>query len=413
MAMIERDLKGLLDSYRGRWGAKAGTQRFRAHLKDALATGQLRPREFKLPRLLEAFLPGSREWVQHSDKSGEPFSVLLEGGDGSSAVGYSDFSNITGQIFFTEVKEKYDSEEFVFTKEITSKASTIQDIEKIPGISRIGADASVVDEGMNYPRAGVSEDYQEVAYKRKRGRILEVTTEAVKGDRTGELLDRCGELGYFEGLGLEKRVIDAVIDQNTGAASAYLGGHRYTWKGTAYATFQTSTPWINSKTSNALVDETNVDSAWQQMAQVTDPYTGEPILIQPDVLIVAPQLAFQANRLLAVTEFRRTDPGYATTANPVQTVGPPALSRVVPGLRVLTSRLLYARMNTASETTSDWFLGNIKRGIHRYYNWDIVTTQRGTGTEAEFERDVVMQFKASVKDTVSVFEPRLLQKNAA
>lgn len=408
-----RELKRMADALRAKNGVKAGGRMFRAHLAEALEQGHLRPRDFSLPDLFEAFIPDGREWSRSSAKSGQPFSTLMEAGDGGSAVGYSDFSNITGQIFFTEVKEKYEAEEFVFTKEISSKASTIQDIEKIPGISRIGDQESVVNEGGEYPRLGVSEDYQEVAFKRKRGAIVEVTAEAVRGDKTGELLDRCGELGYFEGLNLEKRVIDAVIDQNAGAVSAYNGGHQYTWKGTAYATYQSSTPWINVKTSNGFIDETSVDAAWQVQAKITDPYTGEPILVMPDRLIVGPALLFKATRTMMAVEVRQTDPGFATSGNPVQQVSAAALPKVLPGLKVLSSRMLYARMNAASETTTDWFLGNLKKAIHRYYNWDIVTTQRSTGTEAEFERDIVMQFKASLKDVVSVFEPRLLFRNSA
>jgi hypothetical protein len=149
------------------------------------------------------------------------------------------------------------------------------------------------------------------------------------------------------------------------------------------------------------------------MAKITDPYTGLPILVQPNVLICSTALTFVATRLLAATEIRRLDPGYATSGDPVQSIGPPALPKVVPGLRVLSSRLLYSRMNTASETTTDWFLANIKKAIHRYYNWDIKTAQRGIGTDAEFERDIVMQFKADVKDAVSMFEPRLMFKSSA
>jgi hypothetical protein len=399
-----RELKRTVDSFRKQHGVKAGGRLALAHLSEALEAGHLKPRDFSLPDLFEAFVPSGREWSRSTAKAGQSLSSLLEGGDGSSAVGYADFSNITGQIFFTEVKEKYSAEEFAFSKEITSKASTIQDIEKIPGIARIGDQEALINEGAEYPRLGVSEDYQEVSYKRKRGAIVEVTSEAVRGDRTGELLDRCGELGYF---------LDAVLDKNGGAVSAYLGGHQYTWKGTAYATYQSSTPWVNVKATNALVDETNVDSLWQIMAQITDPYTGEPILVQPDVLICSPDIAFQAHRLLLTTEFRRLQPGFATGSNPVEAVGGPALPKVVPGLRVLTSRLLRARMSTASETTTDWFLGNLKKAIHHYYIWDVTTAQRGTGTEAEFERDIVLQFKASLKDTVAVFEPRLLARSTA
>ncbi len=403
---------------------KLGRKAALRHLQEALEQRDLRPNDFSIRELFEAFIADAGE-ILRPDKAGSGIRALMEAGDGSSAVGYADFSNITGQIFFTEIKEAYTAEEFVFTSEIESKASSIQDIEKIPGISRIGvaglgpggpgsaANSGIINEGAEYPRFGVSEDYQEVSYKQKKGGIVEVTTEAVRGDKTGVLLERCGELGYYLGIDKEMRIIDAVIDQNGGATSAYNGGHQYTWKGTAYASYQSSSPWVNVKTSNGLVDETNVDAAWQVMAKITDPYTKLPILTMPDRLVVGPVLAFQANRLLLTQEIRRTDPGYATSGNPVQAVGKPALDKVMPGLKILTSRLLYSRMNTASEALTDWFLCNLRKGVRHYYNWDIITTQRSTGTEAEFERDVVLQFKASIKDVVSVYEPRVMFKNSA
>lgn len=406
-----------------RLGRKAALQ----HLQEALDQRHLSPSDFSIRELFESFIEDGRD-ILRPGKSATSLADLMEAGDGSSAVGYSDFSNITGQIFFTEIKQAYTAEEFVFTKEVTSKASEIQDIEKIPGISQIGVAgygaggpgsentnpyAGFVNEGAEYMRYGVSEDYQEVSYKRKKGGIVEVTIEAVRGDRTGLLLERCGKLGYFLGIDKEMRIIDAIIDQNAGATSAYNGGHQYTWKGTAYATYQSSTPWINVKTSNAFLDETSIDSAWQVQAKITDPYTGLPILVMPSALIVAPQLVFKAQRSLMAQEIRQMDPGYATSGDPVQQVSPPALPKVIPNLRVLSSRLLYSRMNTASETTSDWFLANLKEGIHHYYNWDILTSQRSKGTDAEFERDIVMQFKATIKDTVAVFEPRVMFRNSA
>lgn len=406
-----RDLATLYNGYKKDHGEREGRVKFRQHLSEALEAKHLHPRDFSIRELFEAVVPDGNSMIrQWQNEKGGFGAELLEAAPGASAVGYSDFSNITGQIFFTMVKEKYESEEFVFGKAITSKPSTIQDIERIPGITRIGDQALVIPEGGEYPRLGVGEDYQEVAAKKKRGAILEVTKEAVAGDKTGELLDRCGELGYFLGLNDEKRIIDAIIDENEGAASAHQGGHRYTWRGTAYATYQTSSPWINSKTSTALTNASSLNTLWLLMAAITDPFTGEPIMVNPDTLIVAPDLLFTASRIVSATEYRSTDPGYATSANPAQTVGPNPISHIIGGgLKVMSSRLLKSRL----ATDTNWFLGSPKKAVCRFYNWDVTTAQRSTNTDAEFERDIVMQFKASLKDAVSVIEPRLMAKSAA
>jgi hypothetical protein len=409
-AISGAELKNGLRAYQRDHGDHKGRQLYKQHLKEALDAKELRPSDFSVRELFEAFVEGGASIVGswQSNKAGYG-TELLEAGPGGAAVGYSDFSSITGQIFFTETLEKFDAPEFIFTKMIESKASTIADMERFPGITRIGSTTRGVREGQPYPRYGVGEDYIDSPAKVKDGGIVEVTKEAVAGDKTGVLLERCGELGYWLGYGVEERVIDAVIDENDGAAGAYQGGHRYTWRGTAYATYQSSTPWINSKTSNPLTDETSIDALWQLLVAITDPFTGKPIVHQIDTLIVTPNLQWRASRILRSTEIRQTAPGYATTGSPAQTVSPPALGAVIPGLKLASSPILKARL----ATDTDWFLGNVRKAVKRYYNWDITTAQRSSGTDAEFERDVVLQYKGSLKDAVTTAQPRYMGKSAA
>lgn len=408
-AITGRELKHAVAAFCRDHGDREGRRRFREHLTEALKARELVTGDFSVRDLFEAFIEDGQSIVgQWQSGKGGYGAELLEAGPGAVAVGYSDFSNITGQIFFTEVLDKYEAPEFLFTKEVESKASTIQDLEKIPGVTRIGSTTRGIREGQAYPRYGVGEDYIEVPAKEKDGGIVEVTKEIVAGDKTGVLLERCGELGYWCGYGVEERIIDAVIDQNAGALSAYQGGHRYTWRGTAYATYQTTTPWVNVVATNPLTDETAIDALWQKLVANTDPFTGKPIIVVPSVLIVAPDLTFRASRILRATEIRQTAPGYATTGSPVQTVSPPALGgQAVPAPKLLTSPILKARL----ATDTDWFYGNPRKAVRRYYNWDITTAQRSTGTDAEFERDIVMQFKASLKDAVTTVQPRQMGKS--
>ena len=404
------ELRHGLDAYRRDHGDREGRARFRQHLTEALEAKELKPTDFSIRELFEAFVENGSSIVgSWQSNRGGYGTELLEAGPGGSAVGYSDFSNITGQIFFTDVQEKYDAPEFIYTKAIESKASTIQDKERIPGVTRIGSTTRGIKEGQPYPRYGVGEDYIDAPAKVKDGGIVEVTKEIVAGDKTGVLLERTGELGYWLGYGVEERVIDALIDENDGATGAFQGGHRYTWRGTAYATYQAATPWINSKTSNALTDETSIDALWQLLVAITDPFTGKPIVYQMDTLICTPNLQWRASRIIRSTEIRQTAPGYATSASPAQTISPPALHAVLPGLKLMSSPILKARL----ATDTDWFMGNPRKAVRRYYNWDITTAQRSTGTDAEFERDVVMQFKAGLKDAVTTIQPRYMGKSAA
>lgn len=371
-----------------------------------LESKELRPSDFSIRDVAEATL--GREWVDNLEpKRGRLVRPLLEAG--VDAVSYGHFSNITGQILFTATKDAYESEDFVFTPLVPMKSSKIQDMEKIPGISRLGDESEVVGEGDAYPLLGVSEDYVETAAKVKRGCIVPVTKEAVFGDLTGLLLDRCKEGGYALGLGLEKRVIDALIDENGGAKSAALGGHRYHWRGTSYASFQTLTPWINVKTSNGLVDYTDVQNAWQLLMNMRDPFTGEPILVQPTHIIVTTGNLWTAQRILNAVQTRTDSNLAAGNTNYVTIDANKPIQENLPGLKIAYSRLLDDR----AATDTDWWLGNPAKALVRMANWDLAQEEAPANSYEAFHRDIVFMHKSSLKDVVSVVEPRVLIENQA
>lgn len=376
-------------------------ERVEAHLHEALEKKQLRPEDFSIRELYEALVPDGREIIQSWFRPGSHLTSVMEATDVKSSL----FSNITGQIVYSKILEAYEAEEFSFSKLVDTVPSQFLGIEKIAGIAAIGDRAAVVDEGQPYPMVGVSENYIEVGEKKKRGMIVPVTREAVFSDRTAKLLQECARVGEFMGLNREKRIIDCIVDENAGAASITAGGHRYHWRGTSYATYQTTTPWDNVTASNALVDWTNIEAGLLTMAAITDPFTGEPILVQPTHIIVTPQLEWTAKRIVSATEIRVATPGFATTGNPTQTTA----SNPVPGYTIMSSRLLKARL----ATDTDWFLCNPKKAFAYYSNWDIETRQAGANSEDDFKRDIVMQFRVSERGTAATIEPRLAHKSTA
>ena len=145
-------------------------------------------------------------------------------------------------------------------------------LERLSGVSELGDAAQVVNEGKPYPTAGVNEDWVDLPRMLKRGFIVPVTKEALFFDQTAQVLRNSSDLGRSFGINKEKRAIDCVIDENTTA-------HRYKWRDATYATYQGTTPWINIKTGNALVDWTDIDAVEQLFANMTDPNTGVSLAI--------------------------------------------------------------------------------------------------------------------------------------
>ncbi|HWA99029.1 MAG TPA: hypothetical protein VG713_11080 [Pirellulales bacterium] len=369
-----------------------GPQKTTTHLAEALKQRHLRPDDFSLRDLAEALVPDGHEWVRMLDPRSSAGVSLLEAGDG---VDVTAFLNVTGQVIYSKIMDAYTQEAFVVSK-LVETIPTRLDGEKIPGIGNVGDQAEEVAPGMPYPHVGFGEDYIETPSTTKRGLIIPVTKEAIFFDRTNLVLSRAAEVGEVLGLNKEKRLLDLVIGQT----------NNYKWRGTAYDTYQTGAPWINVKTGNELVDWTNVDAAEQLFADILDPNTGEPVLISASTILVTPAYRLAAQRVFYAPELWYTPSSGLTTtvaANPLSNYS------------VHDSRLLYRRILAAGVAEADakpwWFIGDFSKAFAYMENWPITVTQSPVGSDADFNNDIVVRFKASERGAAAVINPRFVVKN--
>jgi hypothetical protein len=369
-----------------------GAARTVTHLSEAISEGHLRPEDFSIRDLAEALVPDGREWIRQLDPRSAGSVPLMEAGDG---VDVSAFLNVAGQVIYSKIMEAYNQEAFVVSK-LVDTIPTRLDGEKIPGISRIADTAEAVGPGMPYPHLGFGEDYIETPSTTKHGFIVPVTKEAVFFDRTHLILSRAAEVGEILGLNKEKRLLDLVIGVT----------NNYKWKGTSFNTYQTTTPWVNTLASNELVDWTNVDKAEQLFAEISDPHTGEPVLVRGTTVLVTPAYRHAAHRVFQAAELSFTAAG-----SPTATVAANPLT----GYRVHDSRLAYRRIvasGVAAATAKKWwFVGDFRRAFAYMENWPITVTQAPVGSEAEFNNDIVLRFKASERGAAAVLNPRYVVKN--
>lgn len=375
-----------------------GSKEVCRHLRESLSAGHLRPEDFSLRDLAEATIPDGREFVRLLDPRSKAGGIdLLEAAD---AVDTATFSNITGQIVFSKIMEGFSSEAFVASRLVETIPTRLSG-EKIPGIGGMGDSAEKIDEGRPYPNVGLTEDWIETPATTKRGMIVPVTKEAIFFDRTHLVLQRAAEVGEFLGLNKEKRLLDCLIDANT-------TDHRYKWRGETFGTYQNSAPWVNVKTSNGLVDWTNVDAAEQLLANILDPNTGEPVLVSADTILVCPESLHAARRIVDATQIEQVDNQF--NAKTVRTLAPNPMAG---SYRVVASRLLRSRLSAAGQATSNWYLGNFRRAFAYMENWPITVTQAPQNSEAEFTQDIMVRFKASERGAAATIEPRLVVKNTA
>jgi hypothetical protein len=366
-----------------------GAQATVSHLREALEAKDLAPESFSLRDLFEAVVPDGREAIGLLDPRSQGNTInLLEA---NSAVDTSAFSNITGQIVYSKVMEAFEMAS-ALGNELCTTIPTRFNGERIPGIGQMGDKAETVDEGQPYPLVGLNEDYIDTPVTVKKGLIVPVTKEAVFFDRTNLVLMRAAEVGEWLGVNKEKRIVDIA----TGTAN------NFKWKGTAYNTYQASTPWVNVQASNALVDWTDVEALELLFDGMTDPSSGDHLIVRPDAVLLPSALKHTAERVFLPHNIRFGDGASNTTAyytnNPIG-----GQYKILSGPRVKAS--------TNSATT--WFFGNFKKAFAYMENWPITVVQAPPNSEDEFNRDIVAKYKASERGVAAVIQPRCVCKSTA
>lgn len=367
-----------------------GPREFSRLLMEAIEKGEIDPFSLSVRGLAEATM--GRDWVDRlSPVPGHSGFDLLEAG--GSAVDSTAFSNITGQIVYSTVLQGYQAEGMIGDQLVTTIPTRLSG-EKIPGIAEIGDEAEEVNEGEEFPHAGFGEDYIQTPETVKNGLIVPVTKEAIYFDRTNLIVMRARQVGEWLRMRKEKRILDMVIGYT----------NNYKWKGTSYDTYQAATPWINVGSGLELSDWTDIDEALQLFAAMTDPHTGEAIVVMPKVLLCMPYKAMTAKRILSATEIRHS------TGSTIETL---SANPVAGSYQILSSALLYARLLANVETDSAkaklyWFLGDPKRAFAYMENWPITVVQAPSNSEPEFSRDIVLRFKASERGVPAVMDPRYM-----
>ncbi len=379
----------------GKMSRSMGAPRFKRTLRESLQEGHIDRREFSLRRCAEETIHDrggnacGTEWVRAMQPGGNGVDDqrLLEAG---GLVDTSTFSNITGQIVYSTILEAYNDPAFIWDQLVTPQQTPFNG-EKIPGIGRIGDQTEQVDEGGEYPRVGVSQEYIETPETVKTGMILPVTKEAIFFDRTNILTDRASEVGNWEGVKREKECIDIATGQV----------NNYRRNGEKYNTYYASAGHGRvNKATNALVDWKDINENLLLFDGMTDWTTGEPVMIVPDTIIVPSDLVATVNYILHATQVRTG----TSNASAFQTLTGNPLGNTVFGsmnFKVVSSPLIYSRTSSAAH----WFIGQPKKAFKYFYNWDLTTDQRSKGTDAEFYRDIVMEYKVSRRAVAAVVDP--------
>lgn len=392
-------------SIRGIWES-VGPEECLERLGALLLSRRVNANDFSLREIAEAFC--GPEWVRRlSPRNTSRYAhlSLREAGEG---VDVTAFSNITGQIVYSEIHQGWDQAGLIGDQLFTTRPTAF-DGEKIPGVGLISKEGADIRPGMPYPEAGLSEHYWETPSTTKQGEIVSVTKEAVYFDRTALVTERARGVGKRLRYRKEKKQLAVYAGITvTLDGGANFNGNNHKWNGTSYNTYATTTNaiGINSKASTPLTDWEDINVAEQLFNELTDPDTGNPIEVMPNTLVVMPARLYVAKRIQTATSVRSTTPGYATSGSPVVTESdnPVTISKV------LTSKLLRKLIvdSGVSAANADdwWFYGDPKQAFLYLENWPLTVVQAPPNSTAEFERDIVDRWKASERGTPYSKDPR-------
>ena len=377
------------------------------------------------------------------------WSRISEAGGSMAAVDYSMFMGITGQLLINKVLDGYKSEEFIASG-IIPNHPTLLDGERWPGVAwpkdPDGSDdleeITGIPEGKDYPTIGFGEEYIQTPILKKRGAIIPVTREAIFFDRTG-LISRIASqgCGYLLGLRKEKRILNCLIGASTAPAfvekrqfdSAPVTLDIFQYASGSSATQLAGTglssrpyPFVNDVPANPLTDYVSIKTAEQYFDKTVDPNTGEPIVVGKPFVFATKNRELDVLQILQADSMYKVSQAGMTAVNAVMTGGPNVLSRLPGGVQFKLSRQLRSRLvaflksvaggsksESDAQTACDkiWYYGDPGAAFAYMENWPITVTQAPPNSQAEFQQDILVQFKGSERGGVAVIEPRQWQRH--
>ena len=362
-----------------------GAERTAAHLTESLKQGDLKPDDFSVRDLAESFMPGGLTQIEQIETLTEDAAIP--------------FANTIGAVIDTKIKESYHQEVFAASQWVRTIPTRLNG-EKIHTFSTVADDALAVTPGTAYSTASIGADYVETPNTAKHGLIIPVTKEAVFFDQTHHLLERAAEVGEALALNKEKRILDMIL----GITATYK------YNGTTQNTYYSgspSHPWKNLLSGNELLNWESIERAENLFGDMVNPISGNPMLIEPNAVLVMPPKRHLAHRLFFASSISYEDGSVST----VSTIRNPFAK-----YRLASSRLALQRLKTQLGVTNPekiWFIGNFRKAFAYMENWGITVTRSMPGDESDFTQDIVIRFKASERGTPAVLDPRFVVKCTA
>lgn len=383
---IERKLREAAKTY----GVEKASEVFFEEVRE----GKISSSRLSIRRLAEAFC--GENWADTLTRYNRIGRVT----ESTEAVDPSGFAAITGQLLVNEIREKYQLASMVADRLAKTIPVTNGNLgtQIVPYLSDVSDDGEVVQPGFPYPQTKFSGQYITHPAIVKKGRICAVTMETIYQDLTGQVLDSARSVGTRLALAREEDILKVVLGIT----------NPHSFNGSAYNTYQASTPWINTVTSFSLTDWTGINTLEQLFTKMKDPVTGKPIQIEPKQIFVMPAQKYSVRRIINATEVESGN--YATSGNPSRTVSNNPLDK---NYEILTSAhafnlLTDSTIGNVSESNANLrvYLGDFQRAFVWREAQPLKVVEAPPLNPADFNQDIALSVKASWMGVAGVSEPR-------
>ncbi|MFA4971741.1 MAG: hypothetical protein WC683_03960 [bacterium] len=341
---------------------------FTRKLINLIVEGKLKPEEFSLRALWEAM---GRPRL--SPSTGGLFRGKIENdAELKEAVDSTMFPKITGTMINKVVMDAYQLEYGIGDRLVRVIPSTQKD-DTIVGMTAEG-ELFEVGEGLSYEETGFEEKHHKI-YNRKFGRIVGLTEEAVKFDQTGQMIARAQLIGEKMKAKREQVIMEAVLEKtSSGVLAAWRPGGTSTALYSDTSTDPYSATTFDNNITDVLSDETDIDAAFVAWASAKDE-NGEFIQVVPDAILTnlgkasTAMKLFQQDRTLASSSL-----GDNIYKGKYQPYTSPWVNSIV--------------------SATAWFIGAFRKQFIYTEVFAPEVTQARPGSDQEWLRDVIYQWKA-------------------
>jgi len=307
------------------------------------------------------------------------------------------FTDVTSAVLINRVQASYDDVPSVLDELVTPFSSNMR-TERMVGFT--AADGPwVVPEGGVYPETGFADRATESPEPDKLGMQINITDEAIKFDRTGQIVSRAQMIGRKLKTKREDDGILVIEDSTAGYYSFYPMVNGSATRTAIWRSSAAGAEWynktVNLKTSNALADWSDVEGAWLLYKDIADE-AGDPIMVNPDILLVPMALKATAHFIVNAIQSRKSTASAANVA-----LASNVTDQLTPGLKIITSPFL--------ASASTWWLGDFKS---QFVEQVIIPTEM-QAIPGDPRRDIVQSFVARRKSRVSAVDDKFVIENTA